>query len=48
MNDTSSYGTVRNNATIEREGSVSGTDEGSFTPQLTGVGADHQEAREIQ
>ena len=28
---------VRNNATIEREGSVSGTDEGSFTPQLTGV-----------
>ena len=37
MNDTSSYGTVRNNATIEREGSVSGTDEGSFTPQLTGV-----------
>lgn len=37
MNDTSSYDTVRNNATIEREGSVSGTDEGSFTPQLTGV-----------
>ena len=28
---------MRNNATIEREGSVSGTDEGSFTPQLTGV-----------
>lgn len=37
MNDTSSYDTVRNNAAIEREGSVSGTDEGSFTPQLTGV-----------
>lgn len=37
MNDTSSYDTARNNATIEREGSVSGTDEGSFTPQLTGV-----------
>lgn len=37
MNGTSSYDTVRNNATIEREGSVSGTDEGSFTPQLTGV-----------
>lgn len=37
MNDTSSYDTVRNNATIEREGSVPGTDEGSFTPQLTGV-----------
>lgn len=37
MNDTSSYDTVRNNATIEREGSVSGTDEGSFTPQLTDV-----------
>ncbi len=37
MNDTSPYDTVRNNATIERKGSVSGTDEGSFTPQLTGV-----------
>ena len=37
MNDTSSYDTVRNNATIDRKGSVSGTDEGSFTPQLTGV-----------
>lgn len=37
MNDTSSYDTVRNNATIERKGSVSGTDEGNFTPQLTGV-----------
>lgn len=37
MNDTSSYDTVRNNAAIEHEGSVSGTDEGSFTPQLTGV-----------
>lgn len=28
---------INHNATIEREGSVSGTDEGSFTPQLTGV-----------
>lgn len=37
MNDTSSYDTVHNNATIERKGSVFGTDEGSFTPQLTGV-----------
>lgn len=37
MNDTSSYDTVHNSATIEREGSVSGTDVGSFTPQLTGV-----------
>lgn len=37
MNDTSSYDTVRNNATIERKGSVSGTDEGSFTPQLVGT-----------
>lgn len=37
MNDTSSYDTVRNSATIERVGSVSGSDDGSFTPQLTGV-----------
>lgn len=37
MNDTSSYDTVRNSATIERKGSVSGTDDGSFTPQLTRV-----------
>ena len=37
MNDTSSYDTVRNSAVIEREGSVSGSDDGSFTPQLTGV-----------
>lgn len=37
MKDTSSYDTVRNSATIECEGSVSGTDDGSFTPQLTGV-----------
>lgn len=37
MNDTSSYDTARNSATIERKGSVSGTDDGSFTPQLTGV-----------
>lgn len=36
MNDASSYDTVRNNATIEREGSVSGAGEGSFTPQLAG------------
>lgn len=37
MKDTSSYDTVRNSATIECKGSVSGTDDGSFTPQLTGV-----------
>ena len=37
MNDTSSYDTVRNNATIEREGSVSGSDDGRFTPQLVGT-----------
>ena len=34
MNDTSSYDTVRNSATIEREGSISGSDDGKFTPQL--------------
>ena len=37
MNNTSSYDTVRNNATIERDGSVAGTDEGKFTPQLVGT-----------
>ncbi len=37
MNDTSSYDTVRNSATIEREGAVSGTDDGTFTPQLVGT-----------
>ena len=37
MKDTTSYDTVRNNATIEREGSVSGAGEGSFTPQLAGT-----------
>lgn len=37
MNDTSSYDTVSNNATIEREGFVSGTDEGTFTPKLVGT-----------
>ena len=37
MNDTSSYDTVRNSATIEREGSVFGTDDGTFTPQLVGT-----------
>ena len=37
MNDTSSYDTVRNNATIEREGSVSGSDDGRFAPQLVGT-----------
>lgn len=36
MNDTSSYATVRNSATIERLGSVSGSAEGKFTPQLVG------------
>lgn len=37
MNDATSYDTVRNNATIEREGSVSGIDDGTFTPQLVGT-----------
>ncbi len=37
MKDASSYDTVRNSAVINREGSVSGTDDGTFTPQLTGV-----------
>ena len=37
MNDTGSYDTVNNSATIEREGFVSGTDDGKFTPQLVGT-----------
>ena len=37
MNDTSSYDTVSNGAAIERDGSVSGTGEGKFTPQLVGT-----------
>lgn len=37
MNDTSSYDTVSNNAIIKREGSVFGTDDGEFTPQLAGT-----------
>lgn len=37
MNDTNSYDTVHNNATIEHEGRVSGTAEGKFTPQLVGT-----------
>ena len=37
MNDTSSYDTVSNNATIEREGFVSGIADGRFTPQLVGT-----------
>lgn len=37
MNDASSYDTVSNSATIERDGSVSGTDKGEFTPQLAGT-----------
>ncbi len=36
MNDTSSYDTVHNSATVEREGSVFGTDDGTFTPKLVG------------
>ena len=31
------FDTVRNYATIEREGSVSGSGEGKFTPQLVGT-----------
>ena len=37
MNDTNSYDTVHNNATIEHEGRVSGAAEGKFTPQLVGT-----------
>lgn len=37
MNDTNSYDTVHNDATIEHEGRVSGTAEGKFTPQLVGA-----------
>ncbi len=37
MNDTSSYDTVHNSATIERESSVSGSGAGKFTPQLVGT-----------
>lgn len=36
MVDANSYATVRNNATIERADSVSGSAEGTFTPQLVG------------
>lgn len=37
MNKTDSYDTVRNSATIKRDGSVSGSAEGTFTPQLVGT-----------
>ena len=37
MNDAGSYDTVSNNAVINREGSVSGADDGTFTPQLVGT-----------
>ena len=37
MKDTSSYDTVRNDASIEHKGSVSGSANGKFTPQLTGT-----------
>lgn len=37
MNETGSYDTVRNSATIEHDGSVSGTGKGEFTPQLVGT-----------
>ena len=37
MNDTTSYDTVHNNATVKREGFVSGADDGTFTPQLVGT-----------
>lgn len=36
MNDTGSYDTVRNSASISHGNSVSGTDDGTFTPQLVG------------
>ena len=35
MTDVNSYDTVHNNAAIERDGFVSGSDDGEFTPQLT-------------
>ena len=37
MKETNSYDIVRNDASISREGSVSGTSEGKFTPQLVGT-----------
>lgn len=37
MNDTNSYDTVHNNATIEHGGRVSGAADGKFTPQLVGT-----------
>ena len=37
MSNASSYDTVRNEAAIEREGFVSGTAAGKFTPQLVGT-----------
>ena len=37
MNDTSSYDTVHNSATIEHGGRVSGAADGKFTPQLVGT-----------
>lgn len=37
MNDKGSYDTVRNDATIGREDSVSGAGKGEFTPQLVGT-----------
>lgn len=37
MNDTSSYDTVSNGAIIEHDGSISGSDDGKFTPQLVGT-----------
>ena len=37
MNDKGSYDTVRNDATIGREDSVSGAGKGEFTPQLVGA-----------
>lgn len=47
MNDTNSYDTVHNNATIEHEGRVSGAAEGKFTPQLMGTPIT-KEARELR
>ncbi len=37
MNDTSSYDTVSNSAIIQHDGSISGSDDGKFTPQLVGT-----------
>lgn len=48
MKDMNSYNTVHNNATISREGSVSGTSEGKFTPQLVGTLIDKRLVSDVE